>query len=512
MEYKPSPYVSWIKHLDDYNDKNKVISLMSNCTEILVHPCHKPLSIESESDVYQALDKEDKTIQLYFYSLAWIIPVLESSDCEKIIAALQIIHKVLDITPEEERMGAWNMLWDDHAICERSCVLLEIRKYCDALNLDNNLSKKIDAHIDEIQNRLNSFIKDDKWANNNHRIFHLLAAFINSDSNGDLNRKEELRFCIADFINSLMDRDTGFALEQCIAYCFFDLIVIKNVIETMSLLSAELDFDVGLIEKNMNAHMASLSFPDGTLPASGDTTLGRNLSGHQKKFTPEPNQLVSYWERLDKIGYFRGRANDDSVHFLTLSHNAESAHGHFSPLHTDVWFQDFGCLIVDSGGPYKYGSKLRYNWFKAANGHNSLAIKNNNHQDIVDISLVALINRTGFVGHSKSKSSNHLRSIFTYSDTIIIHESITSDSDWSLYYNFSESCELRQVQDGVFEITKSDCINKIIIRLTIDNTDINIIETERCVGHSKIVKAPSLVVSSSINESNFFFVCSKVSC
>ncbi|WP_444908838.1 heparinase II/III domain-containing protein [Microbulbifer sp. TRSA005] len=498
--------------MDDYIDNDKVISLMNSCTEILVHPCHKPLSIESENDVYQALDKEDKTIQLYFYSFAWIIPVIESGDSEKTIVALQIIHKVLNITPEEERTGAWNMLWDDHAICERLCVLLEIRKYTDSLNFDDQLSKKIDFHVDEIKNRLNGFIKDDKWSNNNHRIFHLLAAFIHSESSGDIIRKEELRLCIADFIDSLIDRDTGFALEQCITYCFFDIIAIKNVIETMSRLSAELDFDIGLIEKNMNYHMASLSFPDGTLPASGDTTLGRTLSNHQKKFIPEADQLVSHWERLDKIGYFRGRANDDTVHFLTLSHNAESAHGHHSPLHTDVWFQDFGGLLVDSGGPYKYGSKLRYDWFKAANGHNSLAVKNDNHQDIIDLSLVALLNRTGIVGHSKSKSSNHLRSIYAYSDTIIFHESISSDNDWELYYNFAENCGLRQIREGVFEISKPDCINRIILRLTMDNTDINFLETERCVGHSKIIRAPSLVVSSSANESNFFFVCTKVSC
>ncbi|ASK18000.1 heparinase II/III family protein [Halomonas sp. N3-2A] len=497
VEYSSSPYVTWIKHLSDYPQNAKVVVASEQQFEILVHPGHQSMIIPSLGNIYEVIDQEDKTLQLYFYSLGWVIPVLSGGDKQEISAALKVVESVLDITPDEERSGAWNMLWDDHAICERLCVLLELKELLVVSSvLGEAVIQKIDDHVKAIIRYLAEILDNEKWKNNNHRVFHLLAAFIYAHATTDEEGKNKFRGQIEGFINELIDQETGFSLEQSIAYCFFDLVIVKNIIETMSGLSAGLNVDAELIENNLNSHIAAISFPDGSMPASGDSAHGRMLSSYQKKFMPENSALAEHWRRLDKIGYYRGGANDDSVHFLTLSHNAESAHGHASPLHTDIWFADFGFLMVDAGGPYKYGSKIRYQWYRAARGHNSLSLTASNQQELKKLSIDVDYNRSGLRGEAEFKSSSHSRSIFAYSNELYIHEAVTADEEWEVYYNFAEGVEITLLQKGSYEITKHGSIGRLILTTNINSSSLKIQHTERCVGHSKSVLAPSLIVSS----------------
>lgn len=497
VEYTPSPYVTWIKHISDYPQGAEVMVVRHQQVEILVHPGHKPVTIPLSESVYQVLDQEDKTVQLYFYSLAWMIPVLTTGNEQSVSASLKVVESVLDITPDEERSGAWNMLWDDHAICERLCILLELKELPVVSSvLGEEMNEKIDEHIKEIKKHLSAILDNEKWRNNNHRVFHLLAAFIYAHSTGDKEGKKSFREKIEGFINELIDPETGFSLEQSIAYCFFDLVIVKNIIETMNGLSAGLSIDAEAIEHNLNSHVAAISFPDGNIPASGDSAHGRMLSPYQQKFMPEKSAISEYWRRLDRIGYYRGAAKDDSVHFLMLSHNGESAHGHASPLHTDVWFADFGFLMVDAGGPYKYGSKIRYQWYRAARGHNSLSLKASNQQELKKLSINVDVNRTALRGEARFKTSSHCRSLFSYSNELYIHEAVTASEKWEVYYNFAEGCEIATLQEGGYEITKKGCDGRLILTTNLNPTSLAIQQTERCTGHSKSVSAPSLVVSS----------------
>lgn len=497
VEYTPSPYVTWIKHIADYPQNAEVVVVEEQQVEILVHPSHKPIIIPLSESVYQVLDKEDKTVQLYFYSLAWVIPVLLDGDKQQVTASLKVVESVLDITPDEERSGAWNMLWDDHAICERLCVLLELKNLAivrEALGEDFLIN--IDTHVATIVKYLSAILENEKWKNNNHRVFHLLSAFIYAHSNNDEGEKNNFRNQIEEFIKELIDQETGFSLEQSIAYCFFDLVIIKNIMETMNGLSAVLAIDAGLIETNLNTHMAAISFPDGNMPASGDSAHGRMLSPYQQKFMPDESAMVDHWQRLDRIGYYRGCAKDDSVHFLMLTHNGESPHGHASPLHTDVWFADFGFLMVDAGGPYKYGTNIRYQWYRAARGHNSLSLKASNQQALEKLSINVEANRSAMHGEAHFKVSSHRRSLFAYSNELYIHEAVMAGEEWEIYYNLAEGCEITPLQNGSYEITKHGFDGRLILTTNLESSLVAIQQTERCTGHSMSVSAPSLVVTS----------------
>lgn len=504
--YQPSPYVTWIKHLSDYYDKTNdgIICVDGDNVTILVHPSRPKVNFNISKNIYQELDKQDKTLQLYFYSLVWVLPVLSHSSPKLIDFSLVIIDKILAISAVDERADCWNMLWDDHAICERLCVLLEIKKFLRLDKIKIQLLNAINIHIDKIVALLEKILIDEKWHNNNHRIFHLLASFIYESDAGNENKKNKSKLLIESFINFLFNRETGFSLEQSIEYCFFDIAITKKVINSIAQISANVDIDISEIENNFNSHIAALSFPDGSLPASGDTPHGKVLPiWHLKRFS-NPKDRHLFWNRLDSIGYVRGCSFDESVHFLTLAHNAESAHGHSSPLHTDVWFKDFGHLLVDSGGPFKYGSKLRFEWFKAAKGHNSLSIRSGGKLSLKNININPQKNRASFSGSAEYSGASHNRTLFSYSDELIIHEDVFSEQDFQIFYNFQVGCTIVKIKSGTFEISNAQSSFKIVLTTNLDPLIINIHQTERCTGHAISLSAPSLVVSVPASSIGYF--------
>lgn len=496
LKYKPTPYVTWIKHLSDYKPESEILIERDECFEILVHPGHKHLCIPKSDKLYRVVDREDKTIQLYFYSLAWIIPVLTQGDHHSVDAALGIVESIISIAPEEERSGAWNMLWDDHAVCERLCVIIELLKNTSIL-LDTNRDK-FQEHLEKTYRYIVKLVSSERWLNNNHRLFHLLASFVYHHSKGDSEKIDEFAGHISNFCRSLIDIETGFAREQCISYCFFDIDVVGKVIKTLSLLSVRVDFDFDKCHKNLLHHVNAIAFPDSSLPACGDTPYGLKLSSFQSKHAIEDSVLHEHWERLECLGYYRGESPEKSVQFLMLSHNGESAHGHYSPLHTDLWFSNFGAVLVDCGGPYSYGDKERYNWFRASRGHNALSIDGLDSLSVNDIKISTSSGRDGVVGFVNYSNSSHGRSIKTNSESFLINDFVFSANNWRVYYNFAPGLSLKFTGNNSGEMILANRYGrKILVQTTSENIIFDIETTKRCVGHSKFEYGPTLALSSS---------------
>ncbi len=496
MEYNPSPYVTWIKHLSDYRSDSDVLVEKDGGLEILVHPSHKPLFVPHTGSLYEVIDKEDKTVQLYFYSLAWIIPILTQSDEEKISAALGLVENIVDIAPEEERSGAWNMLWDDHAVCERLCVIIELLSNTQlfvSINKD-----KLERHLGKTYIFIEELVASDRWLNNNHRLFHFLASFVYHHYKNDSEKVEEFVGHISGFCHDLIDAETGFAREQCISYCFFDINVVEKVVNTVSGLSTYIGFDVDEIYEKLLHHVNAIAFPDDSLPACGDTPYGLKLSSFQKKYAIVDSLLHEHWIRLEKLGYYRGESEGKNVHFLMLSHNGESGHGHYSPLHVDVWLSNFGPILVDCGGPYKYGDKERYNWFRASRGHNAISFGNKDSHEIENINISTGSKRNCVLGFVKYTDGGHGRKFEAHDEGFIINDFVFLEDEWCVYYNFAPGLSLSLSSENNNElILESDKGGLVIIRCSSDDICFNVEMTKRCIGHSKFDYGPTLVLSSS---------------
>jgi len=344
--------VTWIRHLKLYEAASEVVKAEGGMVEVLVHPQHRGVKIDLNLALSDHIKGIDETLQLYLFSTGWIIPVIESGDDRGLSLALDLLERIVDLRSMTQSDGSHGMVWDDHAVCERLCVLVELishNKKSAFISFD--LANKIAEEIEVLKLFIDNLLRNEKWKNNNHRLFHLLASFVYADSKMLADEKSAIKDEIESFVSSIFDKETGFSLEQSISYCSFDLAIIKNINGTLTSLLSPLDTDLKSLEFNLNSHVGAISFPDGTLPASGDTPLGLKLTEYQKKFVPVSANIFEHWERLSRIGYYRGCSSGKNIHFLMLTHNVESPHGHTSPLHTDFWVKDFGSLLVDVGGP-----------------------------------------------------------------------------------------------------------------------------------------------------------------
>lgn len=479
--------------MSDYNSSLDVLVKNDDSLDILVHPGHKPLRVSTTASLYKAVDKEDKTVQLYFYSLAWVIPVLIQGNEEKITATLSLVESMVDISPDEERSGAWNMLWDDHAVCERLCVIIELLS--NDLPLLNSYKNKLEQHLEKTYHYIEKLVASDRWLKNNHRLFHFLAAFFYYHHKGNIEKLNEFRDHISGFCNDLIDVETGFAREQCVSYCFFDINIVEKVISALSDLSVNIEFDVDKAHRNLLSHINAIAFPDHTLPASGDTPYGLTLTTFQKKYAI-PNEAVhEHWHRLEALGYYRGESKDKRIQFLMLNHNGESGHGHFSPLHTDLWFADYGPVLVDSGGPFKYGDKKRYDWYRAPIGHNSLALENGNSK-IKEISIDISQSRNNILGVVQYVDAKHCRFMKCDESGINIDEVIKSQDRWRVFYNFALGVTISHIGKNEFIINNYHSVG-LKLSLSPSNISTQIETTQRCIGHSLETGAESLVVSGS---------------
>lgn len=502
--------MSWIEHVGEYRLNDELISYSDSEINILVHPSHRPVSISQSGNLHNSLLGQDKTLQLYFYSLAWVIPVLLSANQQKIAAALEVIERVFDIPLEQERSGGWNMLWDDHAVSERQCVIIELLG--NTAIRGTTIKDKLEDALEKTNFLIDQLVASDKWLNNNHRLFHLFSSFSYQHYKNNKEQSSRIAKQISQFCHDLIDAKTGFAREQCISYCFFDMHVVRSVVKALSSLAYEIDFDMDGCNQKLLHHVNAIAFPDGTLPASGDTPYGLKLSHFQKKHAVPPAEMHEHWARLEPLGFYRGESRTKDVQFLMLQHNGESGHGHHSPLHTDVWFSDFGPVLVDSGGPYKYGDQDRYTWFRALRGHNSLSFDKVDFypHDKIHIAINKL--RDKAAGFLRYRQAAHGRSVFASKNTVKIDEFIFSEIPWKIHYNFAPGIEIVRSTDNKTEFLL-EAINgrRIAVSLSSNEVKVDVCYTKRCVGHSLAENAISIVASSPSNVSFFSLTITLVS-
>lgn len=448
--------------------------------------------------LFELLDSQDKTLQLRFFSFTWLVPVLVNGGPEEFSKAMKLLEEFLDFESEQS-LEKGNMIWDDHALSWRLSFLLELRGAASIglVSLNETLDSKIDYHIRKIEPALKDVLSTSRWHNNNHRLFHLMAYLILSHSKSDLERVQMITLEIEDFINKLIDMDTGFSKEQSISYLGFDLRLIKRVALSIEEISGSIKVDPESLQQAFQKHLCALSFPNGDLPSSGDSVLGMRLTKNQLNQRTELHNFNSLWSSLDKLGYHRGSSQDDEFHYLLLSHNAESAHGHHSPLHLDLWAKNFGNLLVDSGGPYKYGDPLRDSWFRAPRAHNSLSFPSSNKNDLKDVSVeVAGQTRNKATAVAEFGTALHKRRLIANDDNIFLIESVESNGEWEIYYHFDVDTELFKISDNEFVIRKHSYGSSIKINVirTDQNSNLESTKTYRCIGHQEKKLAPSLLL------------------
>lgn len=492
MKFYNDAYVCWSKHYSDFDVRQDVFKSSKEMFEITVHPFHELVRIDRNKRFEEQIIVLEKSTQMYLCSFIWGCYVSEIFHLEFIDFFDKFIS-LFSVMPEKfpKRL----MVWDDHAVSERACVALHFMKHSSIVQENDELKNRFTQHILLCRKYLIEVIKnEDRWENNNHKIFHIMSLINISHFFG---YDAELKYYINlldDFLLRLFDIKTGFSLEQSVGYLSFDMILVRKVIDSLKKNNIILNkFNYGNLHTNFYNHMAALAFPDGSVVASGDTALGKvNIKKDiiKELYKKDIEELYKYFRNLDLVGYHRGKSVCNNWHFNILTHNAESAHGHHSPLHIDLWVNNFGLIFCDSGGPFLYGNKLRHEWFRAHKGHNCLSYDGISDERC-NFEYCINYERNIFMGIVKYDSCEHKRIVEVSELGCKITDIVLSNNNYELNYHFPPDSILEfDHQLSVFRLSRD---NKEVRIKYSSKGSFEINDTYRCTtGRDKIL-CPSLI-------------------
>ncbi|MCE8535821.1 heparinase II/III family protein [Ruegeria pomeroyi] len=354
---------------------------------------------------------KDKTWGLYFHTLGWlqvfIFAIDKPGDWQGRLASPKedlksiVMSCIQDVLPQEPNFKAPQ--WDDHALAYR-CSNLSFF-YAHVLK-DVLSAEERELYLEAIRKHariLSEFIESGKWANSNHLIFHVegladaWAVFRNDlpELDGFMDQATE---AIIGFINKSISEE-GTSSEHASFYQAFLMGRISKTMEFFSQIGHELPINIDPRLKKGAAFLWSIMPRWGVVPPFGDTQFEKKLDmRHVKRFMVEPWVGPEYlqWHDPEYADYqppalqsyrqngfhiFRNHhvAAPDALYSLFLERPFRGPHGHWDGNSFMTYFGGVPFLI-DSGGPFKYGTPLRYNYFMTQLAHNSVVFGDKGNQ------------------------------------------------------------------------------------------------------------------------------------
>jgi hypothetical protein len=336
-----------------------------------------------------------------YHSLTWLlIPANAYEETGDARYRDQVKHYLLDWIADNPR-GAdapSARSWFDGAVGYRTDLVVHLFRpvLADAISPSELgvLLESLQLHGSVLRGHLFS----EGLAGHNHNLFHALSLYNLSAAFPELRRAERWRVTGRERVSTLMPEmvavDEGVSLEQAASY---HLLAIQLFARADAYLR---QFDDGLEAaerqtlNRMAAFAALLMTPTQELPAIGDTFYGANGwqrleairdGGISDPFTDFVLTLGQEGTRPPDAAFFpvggyailrpqysSGTAWQRDLQLIVDTSPRERVHGHHDAM--NVVLTAFGhALLVDSGGPYAYGSERRAA-FVGASAHNVVIV------------------------------------------------------------------------------------------------------------------------------------------
>jgi Heparinase II/III-like protein/Heparinase II/III N-terminus len=447
--WKPQSTLGVQKNLNLYQDNRKVE---------IVH--FDPWSVP-ENPTWRENPYEDISWEFYYQALTWLYIPAYGFETTGDPAYLSQIKNYIFSWIASNKTPDTSMAWYDHAVAYRSSTLIYLyyNFFKDSLT-DQELITFTDSIIQHGL-ELEKLIKDPRFKANNHNMFHSLALFNLSISFPSLPMssewKELSRTRIAELLTEMVEVSEGASLEQATSYQWTALSLFNVANELLNYFNSGLDGASMDVMNKMVDFGAIMRWPDGSLPAVGDTSYGYdpNSAGYLNKYYQngygtnitkffvdgsvyEPNDTYFF----PKTGYFLFRPSymNDFCMFVDMGPSI-FIHGHNDAM--NVLLYDNGSpMIIDSGGPYRYNNELT-SYFKHARAHNTVVVNNLDYLagDVTVTSYFDSSNYSFVEGiHQKYSGVTHRRVVFNIKpNSVVILDSLISNdqnNDYTLTYHF----------------------------------------------------------------------------
>lgn len=374
----------WLPQKDYFYGREAADAFLEDRTVLLfrgTQPYAVPRTIDWNADPFQ-----HSTWRLFFNSLGWIYAPLysyvadgnEEAGIVAKAALLDWIRAQLDITPTES-----DIKWNDQAAAFRLANFGEFERLLSPL-LSADDRQLLRSSIEQHLAFLEGLFSNPRFYGNNHGFMDAMAVY----SAGTEHQVEAWMQSGRGRLEALFREMfvEGVSIEQAFGYQTYKIQLMHEAncfailnghapIETFSSTSREaLEF------------ISLVSYADLTLPAMGDTYF-RMPIGSMRRYlndttaSPITKYIWSDGEEGEapqivnvrrKGGYGVFWPNQGTRLVFDFS-PAAAGHNHNDGLNFTL-FAKGEELIVDSAGPYAYGSDLRANYFNASLAHNVIVV------------------------------------------------------------------------------------------------------------------------------------------
>lgn len=343
-----------------------------------------------------------KTWRLYYHSLSWLLALAWGADHSttrdaevgqmKSIVDSYLSSNVLDQARDD-------MAWDDHAVADRLSTLVYLYRRFLADQTSPGEAERYEDAFERHVDRLLDFYQTRKWIDSNHGIFHAVALI-----NAGLTLRNDERRAVAlesgkqyllDVVANMVAPEEGISLERSMGYHEVNLELLRHVTLLLDGNHMEGSQNLNEVVEAMIQFTAASRGTRNQVVSLGDTPFGARLkddtmgalknsqgsrdvgaitsprAGHDLRLYPQTG-----WALFREGEVNEGREPATRA-FFTFAEE-RGPHGHFDALSFSL--QEFGHdLLIDSGGPYGYGEALRFQYFVAPRGHNTILVDGADH-------------------------------------------------------------------------------------------------------------------------------------
>lgn len=334
----------------------------------------------------------NRTWRLYFYAGCWLFTLLRDWESTgpsiareaKLKELRRLVLSLCDFfnqNPSRD-LERYNAL-EDHSVAWRVSVLCYFSLRQDIV-LESEQKEKLLPCIKRSVEILKGFLLSERWSGSNHTIFHAEAVF-----DAALAFPEEPTFADAriaaegalrKLYRQLFDDLEGATTEQAAYYHSFNMSLVQQhgmYLKGIGQRELLANLDYGGIFRFFRTLVGQADY----LPPIGDTSIRSpsRMKELRRQFfpdTPIEDDLPVGVFMYPRTGYHVFRVRDEEVgvtSVIYLTKDKRIHHGHFDG--GSYLIERNGKWVVsDSGGPYAYGNKLRFEHFVSPSAHNCLLL------------------------------------------------------------------------------------------------------------------------------------------
>jgi hypothetical protein len=343
---------------------------------------------------------DDLAWQTHYHSLSWLqAPARAYVELGDHDARDAIRDYLMDWIGTHRMDAPSPRSWYDGAVRARVDVIVQLWQPVLADTLSGHEQHLVLMSLHEHGRLLHGYLADERFIGHNHALFHALSlhslatAFpVLRDAN---TWRADARARVSSLLPEMVEVDEGVSLEQAANYHIVALRLFASADRYLAHSDDRLsDAEHDVLER-MAEFGALLMTPAGTLPAIGDTVhrseaAQRHLQRLKRQgfATPVSRYVLSRGREGERpsdahffptAGYMIARpiysdspAWDRDLHLVVDTTAKSRPHGHHDPMNV-LLYAEGSELLIDSGGPYAHGSRLRRD-FVNPSAHNTVIV------------------------------------------------------------------------------------------------------------------------------------------